>query len=511
MNNLKRKLYVKPIIDDNKYDIYFYIIYNNCELRLNKSLIKNIKGSPNILRDEKFNYSINLNNKKITLDVTKDVDYLLRILRYIKYYNSQNKENLKLLHKAILGYAKELKLNKIEINNLLKYYFKFNVDDIETKLKSINNNIKNLLDKYKELKEDVNIVKDDETGLYTISYKNNGVNFQNELVRYARGLTIDSTGKIIIRGFEKFFNYKQLEYVNEEAMSKEFKSKYSLLDGIGLDDKLEVYEKLDGSLILLSSYNGKLITSTTSSINNDYSKKALEYFNNKNNALNGALLEYLIKNNKTLAFEYISPENQIVIKYKDMDYVLLGCIDNDSGLELSLKGLRQLSNKFNFTLFKVYYLSIRELINEQKNNKSIEGYIVKNKYNKRLKFKVDSWFEFSNTISIFYGSKLTKNKVITIIEKYIEDDIDDLISYESQHEVHKKYKIVSTINDELNDLENKSNDLYHQLLSNNISKKELGQMEGIEKSLVFNKLKTNNFIDNKTKPLITKYLLEKLS
>ena len=37
-----------------------------------------------------------------------------------------------------------------------------------------------------------------------------GVDFNNSLYRQARGLTLDLNGKVILRGFEKFFNWKQL-------------------------------------------------------------------------------------------------------------------------------------------------------------------------------------------------------------------------------------------------------------------------------------------------------------
>ena len=89
----------------------------------------------------------------------------------------------------------------------------------------------NLLEQYKQLQK-TNLSKDGdmqlgiaykkENGLTTVKYLHGGVDFNNSLYRQARGLTLDLNGKVILRGFEKFFNWKQLtEYEN---YSKEFKN-----------------------------------------------------------------------------------------------------------------------------------------------------------------------------------------------------------------------------------------------------------------------------------------------
>ncbi len=78
----------------------------------------------------------------------------------------------------------------------------------------------NLLEKYLN-NENVLISQNNE--LYTIKYKHGGVDFSDELLRNCRGLTLDNNGNVITRGFQKFFNYKQLE--DYEDYTEDFKEK----------------------------------------------------------------------------------------------------------------------------------------------------------------------------------------------------------------------------------------------------------------------------------------------
>lgn len=510
--NIKRKLYCQPY--DTEYkgmrvrDVSMYIIYNNENVYLNKSLFGETKKGLRLMKDENKDYFVRLGDKNIGIILGKNELFILNVLRYVRSYYGESYMDIELLKEVVNKVSNKVGLTKEESDKILKYNFGIGLKEIDAKIIEFKNKINtaNLLDKYRMLTDSVNINSNNSLGLYTISYKDSSVNFQNDLVRYARGLTLDSEGNVIIRGFEKFFNYKQLEQVDSGVMNDKFKQVYSEL-GYGLKDVLEVYEKLDGSLILLSQYKGDLVASTTSSINNIYTEKALGFFNKKNKELNGELLKYLECNGKTLAFEYISPTNQIVVEYDREDYVLIGCIDNKTGKELTLKGLKELSKRFDLTLFNVYKMTLEELIKEQRENGKIEGYIVRNKYGKRLKFKVDSWFQSSKSVRIFYGSKITKHKVRTVLESYIDDSIDDLLAYESQHKLHSQNKVVGKILEEIKNIESKAEKLYTLYQQGSIGKSDLGKHKGFEKSLVFSKLKSGKYINEHNKLGVEKYLL----
>ena len=145
----------------------------------------------------------------------------------------------------------------------------------------------NLLEKYKLLQRtnlssnqdmQLGIAYKKENGLTTVKYLHSGVDFTNPLYRNARGLTLDLKGNVILRGFEKFFNWKQLtEYEN---YSDEFKKQYSEVEYIP-NHKYNFYEKLDGPLILLAEYKKRFVAATTSSSYNPYTQTALKYFYKK--------------------------------------------------------------------------------------------------------------------------------------------------------------------------------------------------------------------------------------
>ena len=181
----------------------------------------------------------------------------------------------------------------------------------------------NLLKRYKELQEKENsilIAYKEETGLYTIKYLHAGVDFTNKLYRDARGLTLDEDGNVIIRGFEKFFNYKQFDNKDYYNYPEEFVNQYTKVNA-DLTDELTFIEKLDGSLILLSVYKDEFIAATTSSSYNDFTIRALKWFNSLDTK--NEIKQYIKDNKVTLAFEYVSPFNQIVVRYEKEDYRLI--------------------------------------------------------------------------------------------------------------------------------------------------------------------------------------------
>lgn len=333
----------------------------------------------------------------------------------------------------------------------------------------------NLLQKYKELQR-TNLSKDGdmqlgiaykkENGLTTVKYLHGGVDFNNPLYRNARGLTLDLKGNVILRGFEKFFNWKQL--VEYENYSKGFKKEYSEVEYIA-NHKYNFYEKLDGSLILLAEYKGRFVSATTSSSYNSYTQIALKYFYQKENYRD--LLNYLRAKNITLAFEYISIKNPIVIHYTHTDYVLIGAHDNKTGERYSQEKLNQIAKRFEFNQPKVYQYTFEEIQDVMSNAKDIEGFVLENTYGKLIKFKTDEWFRLKDYYGIFFGP-LTNAKISTIIDSYLSDEIDDLIAVEQQHEHYKQLGLLNTVLNHAKYFEDKIQKAYQ--ITKHLSDKELG-------------------------------------
>ena len=333
----------------------------------------------------------------------------------------------------------------------------------------------NLLEQYKKLQKEnlskngdmqLGIAYKKENGLTTVKYLHGGVDFSNPLYRNARGLTLDLKGNVILRGFEKFFNWKQLtEYEN---YSKEFKNEYSEVE-YNPNHQYNFYEKLDGSLILLAEYKKRFVAATTSSSYNPYTQNALKWFYKKENYK--ALLNYLRAKNITLAFEYISIKNPIVIHYTHTDYVLIGAHDNKTGKRYSQEKLNQIAKRFGFSQPKVYQYTFEEIKDVMDNAKDIEGFVLENTHGKLIKFKTEEWFRLKDYYGIFFGP-LTNSKIATIIDSYLADEIDDLIAVEQQHEHYKDLGLLNTVLTHAKYFENEIQQAYEA--TKHLSDKELG-------------------------------------
>ena len=251
----------------------------------------------------------------------------------------------------------------------------------------------NLLKQYKELQR-TNLSKDGdmqlgiaykkENGLTTVKYLHGGVDFNNPLYKQARGLTLDLKGNVILRGF---------------------------------------------------------VAATTSTSHNPYTQAALKWFYQKENYRE--LLNYLRVKNITLAFEYISIKNPIVIHYTHTDYVLIGAHENKTGKRYSQEQLNKISKRFGFNQPKVFQYTFEEIQEVMSNAKDIEGFVLENTHGKLIKFKTDEWFRLKDYYGIFFGP-LTNAKISTIIESYLADEIDDLIAVEQQHEHYKHLGLLDT-------------------------------------------------------------------
>jgi RNA ligase len=131
------------------------------------------------------------------------------------------------------------------------------------------------------------------------------------LLRQCRGLITDLNGAIVGRGFAKFFNWEE-HTISELPIG---------------DSNLEVTEKMDGSLLIVCRYGDTVVYSTRGSFYSDQAIAGGKLFQSLYN-------EDWIEAGKTYLFEYISPENRIVVSYDEPDLIHLAVIDNSNGWDL---------------------------------------------------------------------------------------------------------------------------------------------------------------------------------
>lgn len=258
--------------------------------------------------------------------------------------------------------------------------------------------------------------------LFTFKYAHAGVNFEDPRVRNSRALTMNKYAGIITIGFEKFFNYKQLD---DTDYSKEFIKQYTSVDA---STPLKTWEKLDGTLIALGVNNIEFVASTSSSTQTAFSKRAVKHFEN-----NMSLFDYMKKNNVCLLFEYTSPNNQIVIPYTKEQYTLIGARKCDINDPTIIRLPKDVIDSLGLETVEPTYKTYEELIDYQKHNQTTEGFVVENQYGKLVKFKTDYWFkQHAEMGALFFGDPFSKKKLRILVKTIQEDTIDDLVAYDNQ-------------------------------------------------------------------------------
>jgi RNA ligase len=118
-----------------------------------------------------------------------------------------------------------------------------------------------------------------------------------------RGLALDDEDAVVLRPFGKFFNASEIGGVP---------------DGFH-----HCYEKMDGSLFLLGTYDGEIVTATRGSFTSpqaEIGRRLIEQ------------MDWVLNTGLTWCFELITPGNRIVVDYGDDErLVLLAVMDNGTG------------------------------------------------------------------------------------------------------------------------------------------------------------------------------------
>ncbi len=208
----------------------------------------------------------------------------------------------------------------------------------------------------------------------------------DEVTLSCRGLiTEDTTGKILVRPFKKFFNYEEL--IGKDVIPSK-------------GDYVYIQEKMDGSLGILFNYNNEWIMVTRGSFTSDQAIKGLEILKSK----------YILDTfEPSVAYlcEIIYPENRIVVDYKKEKVMFLSASINwgfngwkesdDSELHWTtacayfrMSGIKKsdiVKTEQHFNFSDELYKSLKE-----KNEKNKEGFVLRfHPGNFRMKIKFEEY------------------------------------------------------------------------------------------------------------------------
>lgn len=188
----------------------------------------------------------------------------------------------------------------------------------------------------------------------------------DDVTLVTRGLvTNNETGEVVARPFKKFFNLEE----NRHTSTNEF----------------EVYNKMDGSLIIAFYLYGSWVFASRGSFTSEQAKAASKLFYKKYGDVGMNI-------DTTYLFEFTAPWNRIVVDYSDGEQLtLLGGIRTNDGLEAPWYHLDSVSKLNAIPLVKKYdgitdYTTLKGMIGDNE-----EGFVIRFSNGDRMKIKGEEY------------------------------------------------------------------------------------------------------------------------
>ena len=210
---------------------------------------------------------------------------------------------------------------------------------------------------------------------------------------------------------EKFFNIGECPYTI----------------GLDLSEPEFVIEKLDGSLISTYVHKDKVHLKSKGSLTSDQANAAMDvlYNSHKHRFLKEGVL-MLAMRGFTVIMEYTAPDNRIVLGYAEQKLTILAVRNNETGEYIDwsdLNGEYSMYFKDFISLdhTEEFRNSMDTFVEDVKDMKGIEGYIIRLKSGQRIKFKTVEYFSLHKT-------KDNINSPRKLFECVINEASDDLRS-----------------------------------------------------------------------------------
>ena len=188
-----------------------------------------------------------------------------------------------------------------------------------------------------------------------------------------RGLVIDKQYQVVAQSFKKFFGINETDDTKIENLPNEVPL---------------ITEKMDGSLIIVFVYDGKLIVSTRGSFESEQAIWATRWLRDKSVKASDFIDGY------TYVMEGIYKQNRIVVDYGDYEgLVLLTIINPDTNEEFDYNKVYQVGSYLGIDVVKQIYITdinkVVEMLPTMSDNE--EGFVCKYSNGLRVKMKGESY------------------------------------------------------------------------------------------------------------------------
>jgi RNA ligase len=226
--------------------------------------------------------------------------------------------------------------------------------------------------------------------------------------RECRGLIFDKEGNIMSRPFHKFFNINEREETIEEVVEVSMPKQAHI-----------IMEKMDGSMIRpLLDRHGNLRLGTKMGIT-DVANNAEDWLTKQDDhAKKLKWLRLMVDSGITPLFEWVSPDNQIILEYKEEDLVYLGSRRNTTG-----EYFMDIQDDVPFNQVPLYGSvqgNLKIYIDRQRQAKNREGDVIRFENGHMIKVK-NYWYVKCHRIKS--GTSGDHDIVNSILKGVLDDEI----------------------------------------------------------------------------------------
>ena len=277
-----------------------------------------------------------------------------------------------------------------------------------------------------------------------------------------RGLTFvfNEDGSLFNRYvlLEKFFNLNQVPD-SLYSVVKNYKIKF-------------VNNKEDGSIAsFIKLPNGKVIGKSKMGFDNDQADGINRVY--KTNKEVKSLVDWSLDNNIVPVFEYVAPNNRIVLRYPSEELILLRLRDNVTGKHIDIRDHLDKVGSIRVAPFEDEIKDLDHLIELNATQVDKEGSIVtcEDEHGRDFFFKLKTpWYM---SLHGLLTDDLYREHII--IGYILDDKIDDILGQipEDEKEAHIRInKIIDIVKKSISDKVSEIEKDYRQYVSMNISKKD---------------------------------------
>ena len=277
-----------------------------------------------------------------------------------------------------------------------------------------------------------------------------------------RGLTFvfNEDGSLFNRYvlLEKFFNLNQVPD-SLYSVVKNYKIKF-------------VNNKEDGSIAsFIKLPNGKIIGKSKMGFDNDQADGINRVY--KTNKEIKSLVDWSLDNNIVPVFEYVAPNNRIVLRYPSEELILLRLRDNVTGKHIDIRDHLDKVGSIRVSPFEDEIKDLDQLIELTATQVDKEGSIVtcEDEMGRDFFFKIKTpWYM---SLHGLLTDDLYREHII--IGYILDDKIDDILGQipEDEKEAHIRInKIIDIVKKSISDKVSEIEKDYRQYVSMNISKKD---------------------------------------